>query len=886
MKRWKESSDRFDLSGSRLGAPPGWGRESVSRELKRLVLGIQVVSLLAALLIQQPFARFALGGDDLAAQAPLAHPRLFFTAEDIPRLREMAATTHNDIWLPIREYAQSLVGSLPPDSSSGQDLSFFRNYGDQLTTLAFACVIEDSPDLCDLAIDFLIAPSGWDQWGESNQRGLGLAHMLAGSAFGYDWLYDQMTPDQQNTVRINLATWTQRMYEASSGTYQAGWNNWWRKSYLQNFYWITNSALGLAGLALLDDLDDPLQVQCAVSAPTNVNVRTGPGTNYTIAEVIPAGQTRYPIGQMMGEDGYLWWKLDEQRWVRSDVVRANEGCAGLNMDAQTWIDHAAEQMTIAQFFLNGIGDGTWHESMTYQSYLLVFSLPFLINLREIQGVDLLPATYLQNYAPWRLYNYLSGSIEFLMGFGDFERTWGNSFIPQVLLRFIASEYGDSYAAWTAEKITAADGRNANINSAPWYVYEFFTYNPDVIPRPPFDLPLSQTFPDLEGVIWRTGWDSDALVFGFKTGAYGGRFAFESFLAGDHPWKAPCAISHCSLNTEHDHDDTNTFYLYRAGTWLAPETEGVGNYDTSFHNTLLIDGQGQYRPPEERYGEYPEDLAGSDGVLEATASAPHFDYLAANATRRYRQIDGIEDVTRYVVFVRPDYFVMVDNLQAASPKYYEWVLHFGEEVRIEGQRVRGIASDGQVLDVGIVAPNPAVIVSGNDGRPYVHIGASRLAADLRFVNLLYPADSEASAGNPSATLLADDGTVVVVRIESHTGSEHVDDILVRVDRTHNDIDAGPYRTDARVAVIRRNTAGKVEQWFIFGGTHLRDTISGALLVDGLAPDASFEATIGDATLEIAGAIPSGASVYAPDIESLIVYGASQSFTRDGDLIIIE
>ena len=35
------------------------------------------------------------------------HPRLFFGPGDIPTLQAKAATTHQEIWIPIRDYADS-----------------------------------------------------------------------------------------------------------------------------------------------------------------------------------------------------------------------------------------------------------------------------------------------------------------------------------------------------------------------------------------------------------------------------------------------------------------------------------------------------------------------------------------------------------------------------------------------------------------------------------------------------------------------------------------------------------------------------------------------------------------------------------------------------------
>lgn len=429
------------------------------------------------------------------------HPRLFFGLDDIQNMQAQIATTHQEIWTPIREYVDSQLGTSPPSSAPPDgDLNTYRNYGNQVIPFAFACIITEDAGHCDLARNYLLTYAAWEQWDEDNRRDLGHAHMLLGNAIAYDWLYNVLTPIERQTVRESLASWTQKMHEASSaGFYVDEWGNWWPKSYLQNHFWITHSALGMAGLALL------------------------------------------------GEDDR----------------------------ARTWIDQASGRLSRGQYMLNGIGDGSWHEGIPYQNYGLTMSLPFLVNLRRIQGTEILPHVYLRNYPYWRIYNHIPGSTQFILAYGDFEWSWGNVNSPSNLLRFTASEYGDGYAEWMTQQLIAADGRHASVWTTPWYVFEFLYYDPTVNPQSPVGLDKARVFPDLEGVIWRTGWDQDDLIFGLKTGAYGGRFAFDTFTKEIYPWNPPCSDTGCQLNIGHDHDDSNTFYVHRAGRWLAPESEGAG-----------------------------------------------------------------------------------------------------------------------------------------------------------------------------------------------------------------------------------------------------------------------------------------------------------------------
>lgn len=65
---------------------------------------------------------------------------------------------------------------------------------------------------------------------------------------------------------------------------------------------------------------------CEISAPASVNKRSGPGTNFDVAGQLNAGQTHRAAGQSVGADGFTWWQLDDESWVRDDVINAQGDC--------------------------------------------------------------------------------------------------------------------------------------------------------------------------------------------------------------------------------------------------------------------------------------------------------------------------------------------------------------------------------------------------------------------------------------------------------------------------------------------------------------------------------------------------------------------------------
>ena len=107
------------------------------------------------------------------AIAQAAHPRLFFSAGDIPSLQNLAVSTHQDIWQPILEYVNVLAISAPPAPPSINDVGPYASAGNQLIPLAFSCVITSDPDLCDAARTYLLNVIGWPTWDIGSERGRG-----------------------------------------------------------------------------------------------------------------------------------------------------------------------------------------------------------------------------------------------------------------------------------------------------------------------------------------------------------------------------------------------------------------------------------------------------------------------------------------------------------------------------------------------------------------------------------------------------------------------------------------------------------------------------------------------------------------------------------------
>lgn len=66
--------------------------------------------------------------------------------------------------------------------------------------------------------------------------------------------------------------------------------------------------------------------RCTVAWSVDVNLRTGPGTDYPIRRGVAAGFYSYPDARAQGTDGRVWWRLAEAVWVAVDNTAGAGAC--------------------------------------------------------------------------------------------------------------------------------------------------------------------------------------------------------------------------------------------------------------------------------------------------------------------------------------------------------------------------------------------------------------------------------------------------------------------------------------------------------------------------------------------------------------------------------
>jgi hypothetical protein len=178
---------------------------------------------------------------------------------------------------------------------------------------------------------------------------------------------------------------------------------------------------------------------------------------------------------------------------------------------------------------------------------------------------------------------------------------------------------------------------------------------------------------------RSGWEPHDTFVGFKSG--------------------PSDVGH-------SHVDANSFVVSMRGADLLRE-EGTWPYDhphgffdvqdrrwdwdanaTVAHNTLLVDGTGQTHGP------------GNAGQIEAFADSDSFVYVIGEASAAYP--DLLKSFRRWLVYVRPDLVVLLDEIECDQPRHLEWLFHYAGSMT--GDRgVHVIQNDGAAATLRWLKP---------------------------------------------------------------------------------------------------------------------------------------------------------------------------------------
>ena len=358
---------------------------------------------------------------------------------------------------------------------------------------------------------------------------------------------------------------------------------------------------------------------------------------------------------------YHQGRTNNHSWM--DAADLVEGALCLAEDlpeAAEWIEFVA-RLFIDQFLPSGDREGGWHEGITYVHMAVRPAMRVLMLLDRALGIDL------TEDFPW-----LPKAPEFMMycappdGQRDVEFNDVVRFrqIGDVLaMVWLASHYGNGTAQWYVDNsgLPALVERSKESWEYP-LVELFLAAEREARPEPPTGKPLAKLFPDIGWMAAHSQWEAGGVTFAFKSGPFFG-------------W-----------DSGHDHADQNHFTVTAYGQRLIVDT---GFYDwhasphflgwymqSKAHNTVLVNGQGQMA-----------FRAGADGVIGRFFHGNQHDYVMGEARHAYAKEVGARRFERRIIYLRPDWFVIYDDLLAAEPAAYQWLLHTPCPVTISQQEQR-------------------------------------------------------------------------------------------------------------------------------------------------------------------------------------------------------
>ncbi|MBN2450415.1 MAG: DUF4962 domain-containing protein [Lentisphaeria bacterium] len=261
--------------------------------------------------------------------------------------------------------------------------------------------------------------------------------------------------------------------------------------------------------------------------------------------------------------------------------------------------------------------------------------------------------------------------------------------------------------WEAARYRDADtqGQAALISRGPSSSkYALLWHDPAVTPpdAPLDQVPLARHYADVENVFLRTSWAPDATFAAFACRPLGG-----------HRYADICSRYPRVGGTGHNHPAQGHFFLYARGQTLAGDPGYTYEKRTRNHNTILVDGQGQYGDGEM----WPSPKPGRPRILRFVHRAP-VSIVTGEVADAYPKELGLREFQRTFVLVGPDLAVVFDRLAAEQPRTFSWLLHHWGEERVANGRCR-VTVGNAVLDLQPLLPASASLTTEVYRPQFVH-----------------------------------------------------------------------------------------------------------------------------------------------------------------------
>jgi hypothetical protein len=373
--------------------------------------------------------------------------------------------------------------------------------------------------------------------------------------------------------------------------------------------------------------------------------------------------------------------------------------------------------------------------------------------------------------------------------GDSHWHSGGSGAVRMALYNLAAVYNDGVAQWVADEVL--EQGSGYINSFDRWK-QIVWRDPSVTPVHPsavYGDNSAALFNDVGMVYMRSGWDLSVN----STDIY--------------------AVFRCeAVPSYHTHSHQGHFLIARGNDLLAIDS---GDYDSSIsshhqnyfcrtiaHNTITV-----YDPGESTFYPYANDggqipvWSYPDAVVCGDMSGPEFDrgsivtpyrdtetftYVKGDATKAYSS-HKLSNFTREFVWLKPDFFVVLDRVTATSPSFTKkWLLHSINQPQVSGDTFSVTQGDSRLFVKTLLPTQHQITPVGGSGRQFevngvnyppaggggsesgswrVEVSPSTAANEHMFLHVLYATSSGVSS-MPNVTFI-DTGDFIGANVAGQT-----------------------------------------------------------------------------------------------------------------------
>ncbi|MEK6571989.1 MAG: DUF4962 domain-containing protein [Bacteroidota bacterium] len=645
----------------------------------------------------------------------LRHPYLYFSNEDLPRLKALTREgDHAIIWKNILLTAEShLDDRIPEQPPPGPARAFYDNgvtfdpeflvvhnayyengyrvkyYGE---LFAFAYLLSGDKRFLDRSKAWVLNHCSWSQWDETaNRSDVQSSHALCGIAIVYDWLYDDLSDEERQKIRSALIENCRLFRE-----------NWSRPLDLGNHFWVCYAALGVGALALLSE---------------------HPEAEEWVEFVTDRYKQLLPIS--FGEDGdyidtvfFACYALRNAFFYFEALKRVR----GINLTTTPVLSR------VAHWFLHSLPpDRDAHPEQRFSPIdMVAYFRPVMMRLGSLFG---------DPYARW----FLSANGE---------------------------ELGAAFAyPWWYDSTTNGDKPGRSFQGH----WEFLSYDANVPANSPDELPSARLFRDTGQVIMRSGWERDDVWLFFRSGPASGKDKLDQngiLLYGYGERLIDILLPPRSTYTERGDYWTHIHFFQTTIGSNSLLVDGEGQ--TLTHPVWLMD-------PEISRAQWKSGgKVDTFGKILHFESRAEWDYALGEANKAYGGL--LKTFKRHVVYLKPDCFILYDEIESANsavPRRYDILFHtLGEIVpQTDGIRILQPRAD---LFVRVVEPrkvevemNLTPIAQDGKRHPFAMIHPVEKAPAASLLALLLPVRKGQQPLQPDVNVVTNRTKGLLVR---HRGRE--------------------------------------------------------------------------------------------------------------------